>query len=233
MDPVQLAPMLYSIPLGGVNAFLIESDELILVDTGIPNSTDQILSAVQAIKRNPDELRHILVTHCHPDHAGSLAELKRRTGAAAYMHPVDAANTRIGKLSSEQKLKPTLGMEDLFRKSIGFGSAEYDAAEIDYEVNDGDELPLAGGILAIHVPGHSSGQLAFLWGEHNGVLFAADTASNMTGLNYHLGYVDFKEGKRDLVKLSALDFEIACFGHGDAILQGASLQFKQKWGAKG
>lgn len=229
MNAKQIVPGLYAIPLGGVNAFLIESDELVLVDTGVMGSTDKILGVVRAIGRESSDLRHILVTHCHPDHAGSLAELKRRTGAVAYMHPVDAAITRTGKLPPPD-LKPAPGMEAMFHELIAFEGAEYDAAEIDHEVHDGQELPIAGGIRAIHVPGHSAGQLTFLWGEHGGVLFAADAASNMMGLGYSLGYRDFEGGKRDLMKLAALDFEVACFAHGEAILPGASARFRQKWG---
>jgi glyoxylase-like metal-dependent hydrolase (beta-lactamase superfamily II) len=230
MSGEQVVPGLYAIPLGGVNAFLIDSDELILVDTGIPNSADTILQAVQAIGRKSSDVRHILVTHCHPDHAGSLAEVKRRTGASAYMHPHDAAITRTGKVAPD--LKPAPGMDDLFRQFIGFGRAEYDPAEIDHELHDGDELPIAGGIQAIHVPGHCTGQLAFLWRAAGEVLFAADTASNMMGLGYSLGYADFEEGKRSLRKLAALDFAVACFGHGQAIVEGASAQFRQKWGSE-
>lgn len=228
MSVKKIVPRLYEIPLGGVNAFLIDSDELTLIDTGIMNSADKILEAVQAIGKKSNDLRHILVTHCHPDHAGGLAELKKMTGALAYMHPVGAAITRTGKLT--QDLKPSPGMEDMFREFIGFDDAEYDAAEIEYEVHDGEELPIAGGIRAVHVPGHSAGQLAFLWGEHRRVLFAADAASNMMGLGYSLGYQDFEQGKRDLMQLAALDFDVACFGHGEAIVAGASAQFKQKWG---
>jgi glyoxylase-like metal-dependent hydrolase (beta-lactamase superfamily II) len=221
---------LYTIPLGGVNAFLIDSDELILVDTGTPGSADTILQAVRAIGRESGDVRHILVTHCHPDHAGSLAELKRRTGALAYMHPLEAAITRTGKVAPD--LSPAPGMEDLFRQFIGSGGAEYDPAEIEHELQDGDELPIAGGMRAIHVPGHCAGQLAFLWHAAGEVLFAGDTANNMMGLGYSLGYADFEEGKRSLAKLAALDFAVACFAHGPAIVAGASAQFRQKWGTE-
>ena len=227
MSVEQVVPGVYAIPLGVVNAFLIDSDELILVDTGIPNSAGTILEAVQAIGRKSSDLRHILVTHCHPDHAGSLAEVKKLTGASAYMHPLEAAITRTGTVAPD--LKPAPGMDDLFRQFIGFESARYDPAEIEHEVHDGDELLIGGGIRAIHVPGHCAGQLAFLWHASGGVLFAADTASNMMGLGYSLGYADFEKGKQDLLKLAALDFEIACFSHGEAITHGASEKFRQKW----
>ena len=229
MNYMQLASNLYAIPLDGVNAFLIDSDELILIDTGIPDSAEKILSVVHQINRKPEELQHILVTHCHPDHAGSLAELKRLTGASAYMHPIDAVVSRVG-IIPELKLKATPGMEEMFDRFIGNGGAVYEGAEIEYEVNDGEELPLAGGMRAIHVPGHSAGQLAFLWEKHKGVLFAADTSSNMMGLNYHLGYEDYELGKESLRQITTLNFEVACFGHGDAILKDASSQFRKKWG---
>ena len=230
MSLKQIVPGLYAVPLGGVNAFLIDSDELTLVDTGVENSADTILGAVQAIGRKRGDLRHILVTHCHPDHAGSLAELKRRTGAPAYMHPVGAAVTRTGVLTFD--LKPSPGMEDLFHALMGLDGAEYEPADIEHEVRDGEELPIAGGIRAIHLPGHSAGQLAFLWGDQGGVLFAGDAASNRTRLGYSPGYQDFEQGKRDLMKLAALDFDVACFAHGEAIVGGASAVFRRKWGTQ-
>jgi hypothetical protein len=38
------------------------------------------------------------------------------------------------------------------------------------------------------------------------------------------------EGLRSLAKIAALDFDIACFGHGSAITTQASAKFRQKWG---
>jgi|TARA_Y100000310_G_scaffold341624_1_gene441392 glyoxylase-like metal-dependent hydrolase (beta-lactamase superfamily II) len=232
MSVKQIVPGLYVIPLGPVNAFLIDSDGLTLIDTGYAKNAEKIMEAVQTIGRQPTDIRHILVTHCHPDHAGSLAALKQSTNAPAYMHPIDAAFVRTGKVPPHLKPAPGLVNNILFRIFIGFGGAEYPAAEVEHEIKDGDELGIAGGIRAIHVPGHCAGQLVFLWKEHNGVLFAADTASNMMGLGYSLGYEDLEEGKRSLTKISALDFDVACFGHGKAIVQGASAKFKLKWGTQ-
>lgn len=229
MTPKQIVPGLYTLPLGAVNAFLIDSDGLTLIDTGFGNSAEKIAAAVRDLGRQPGDIRHVLVTHCHPDHAGGLAALKRMTDAPAYMHPADAALVRTGKIPPHLKPAPGLLNYILFRIVIGFAGAEYEPAGVEREINDSDELPIAGGIRAIHVPGHCAGQLAFLWPKHGGVLFAADTASNMMGLGYSLGYEDLEEGQRSLAKLAALDFEVACFGHGKAIVQGAANQFRRKW----
>jgi len=97
---------------------------------------------------------------------------------------------------------------------------------IDREIDDGTELPIAGGLKAIHVPGHCAGQLAFLWPRRR-VLFAADACSNMMGLGYSLGYEDFALGQRALSKLAAFDFDVALFGHGSPITNGAAQKFRQ------
>jgi glyoxylase-like metal-dependent hydrolase (beta-lactamase superfamily II) len=227
--PKQLAPGLYILTLGAVNAFLIDSDGLALIDTGFANSPEKIIAAVQALGKKPGDIRHILVTHCHPDHAAGLAALKRITGAPAYMHPTDATIVRTGHVPPHLKPAPGLINNILFRIVVGFSPAEYEPAEVEHEIQAGAELPIAGGLRAIHVPGHCAGQLAFLWARHGGVLFAADAASNVMGLGYSLGYEDLEEGKRSLARLAALEFEVACFGHGKPILQGAAARFRKKW----
>lgn len=87
MGTRQILPGLYQISgrYSNGNVFLIDSGELILIDAGAPNNTKAIQEAVQAIGRQITDIRHILVTHCHRDHAGSLAAVKQITGAPAYM----------------------------------------------------------------------------------------------------------------------------------------------------
>jgi hypothetical protein len=99
MPPKLLVPGLYELAVGQVNCHLLDAGDegLVLVDTGYPGSAAAILEAVESLGRRPDDLRHIIVTHLHEDHAGSLAELKRQTGAASYMHAIDAEMTRAGK----------------------------------------------------------------------------------------------------------------------------------------
>src|ERR1700680_16289 len=229
MSATQIVQGLYVIPVGPVNTFLLQSsDGCTLIDSGLPGSADKILQAIGELGKQPKDIRHIVLTHAHPDHIGSFAALKKATGADAYMHPADATIATSGRGFRPMKAAPGLLTGIMFRMFVR-PVPSVEAALIEHLVQDGQQLPIASGLTAIHVPGHCAGQLAFLWPQHGGVLFAADTCSNMMGLGWSLGYEDFDEGKRSLKKLAALDFRVACFGHGKAILQNAADKFKEKW----
>jgi glyoxylase-like metal-dependent hydrolase (beta-lactamase superfamily II) len=223
---------LWQIGLGTVNAFLIDSigsGELTLIDSGFPNNAGKIVQAVESLGRKPTDIRHIIVTHCHPDHAGSLAAIKRLTNAPVYMHADAAAMVRKGESKRPMTAAPGLLRSLMFNLFVARSSSAIEACAIDYEIGDGTELPIAGGLRALHAPGHCAGQLVFLWPSRR-VLFVADAASNMLNFGLSLGYENLEEGLRSLARIAALDFDIACFGHGSAITAQAAAKFKQKWG---
>lgn len=221
---------LFAISVGPVNTFLLdEAEGCTLIDAGFPGKADAILQGLAEVGKKPGDVRHIAITHAHPDHIGGLAALKNATGAEVYMHPLDAAIAAAGK--GFRPITPTPGfingiMFRIFVRDI----RNVEPASIEHTVEDGEILPIANGLEAIHIPGHCLGQLAFLWPRHGGVLFAADACSNMMGLTWSLGYEDFEEGKRSLRKLAGHDFQMACFGHGKAISHDASARFRKKWG---
>jgi glyoxylase-like metal-dependent hydrolase (beta-lactamase superfamily II) len=230
---VEIVPDLYAIRLGYVNAFLIRSrDGLILVDTGLPGSESKILAAVAGLGYGPADVRHIFVTHLHADHTGSLAALKRATGAPATMHPIDAALTRRGETVRPFVAGPGLLNRLLFAATRFLRMpAGVEPAEIEREVHDNAELP--GGLTAIHAPGHAAGQLCFFWPRHGGVLIAADACGNLPRLGYSVLYEDLAVAEQTLARLARLEFQVACFGHGNPLLPDAAGRFRQKWGAAG
>jgi len=229
----QIVPGVYAISLGIVNAYLLDADGLTLIDTGTPGSAPKILDAVRSLGRQPSDIRQIIVTHAHGDHTGSLRALKAATGAPAYMHPADAALIRRGIAGRHIRPGPGLLARIVIPLLLMRGQPDQrvDPAEIEHKVQDGDVLPIGGGLRAIHVPGHCAGQLAFLWPHAGGVLFAADAVANMLGrLGASILYENLEQGMRDLYTLAAVDFATACFGHGRPIVGGASERFRQKWG---
>jgi glyoxylase-like metal-dependent hydrolase (beta-lactamase superfamily II) len=226
----QVVEGLWQINLGAVNAFLLGDGELTLIDTGMPNSEKKIVEAIESIGRKVTNLKHIVVTHCHPDHAGSVAALKRMSGARVYMHPVDAAMVRKGETARPMSPSPGLLRGLMYRMFIPKEPVPIEPCAIDQEINDGTELPMAGGLKAIHIPGQCAGQVALLWPRRR-VLFAADACANMPTFGYALCYENFEEGKKSLRKLAALDFDAAVFGHGGPIKTGAAQKFRQTFAA--
>jgi glyoxylase-like metal-dependent hydrolase (beta-lactamase superfamily II) len=100
---------------------------------------------------------------------------------------------------------------------------------VDVEVADGEELAIAGGIRALHTPGHTPGHLAFLLPRDGGVLFAGDAAANVFRLGMPIGMftADRQQAKESVRKLAALEFEVACFGHGRVLKGEANLKFRR------
>jgi glyoxylase-like metal-dependent hydrolase (beta-lactamase superfamily II) len=221
------------ISLGIVNAYLVESTELALIDAGASADPERVLAAVRQLGRKPSEIRHILVTHSHPDHCGGLAALKRVTGAAAYMHPLAAAVARGEESGRPLRASPGVLNRILVRAFIPRPPWRIPPVLAEHEVLDGDIIPVAGGIRAIHVPGHCAGQLAFHIARGGGVLLAADAAANLVRLDLMPGYEDIETGRRSLEKLAGFRFQVAGFGHGAPILSGAAERFRQKWGRAG
>jgi glyoxylase-like metal-dependent hydrolase (beta-lactamase superfamily II) len=98
-------------------------------------------------------------------------------------------------------------------------------------VRDSERLEIAGGMRVVAFPGHSAGQVGYLWERHGGVLFAGDPAANqLRRLDVAIVYEDYAQGMRDLAKLASLEYDTVCFGHGAPIVGGASAAVRRKWG---
>jgi glyoxylase-like metal-dependent hydrolase (beta-lactamase superfamily II) len=79
------------LPFNMVNAHLIRSDSgCILVDAGIPGSERSIADVLARHGLSFPDIRLIIVTHAHTDHAGSAARLRQLSGAPILAHQDDA-----------------------------------------------------------------------------------------------------------------------------------------------
>jgi glyoxylase-like metal-dependent hydrolase (beta-lactamase superfamily II) len=221
----------FRVTSGDMHVFLIVlPDGITLIDAGFPGTMPLIDEALKELGRRREDIHDILVTHSHPDHAGGLAEIKRATGAKAWMHPADAQMVREGKAFRSYKPAPGLRNWWFVRRVVDKSPHQYEPAEVENEVQPGDIIPIAGGIKAIGTPGHSAGQLAFLWPEDGGVLFPGDAANNTRGLQTAPLFEDRALGLDSLRQLAYEEFDVACFAHGEPIVGGASARFMDRWG---
>jgi glyoxylase-like metal-dependent hydrolase (beta-lactamase superfamily II) len=79
------------LPFNMVNAHLIRSDAgCVLVDAGIPGSERKITRALARHGLSFRDIKLIIVTHAHTDHAGSAARLRQLSGAPILAHQDDA-----------------------------------------------------------------------------------------------------------------------------------------------
>ncbi len=222
---------LYTVPLGFVNAFLIDSPRLILIDTGIPGSSRRIINALAELGKRPADIDLILLTHMHSDHVGSLADLQSLTRAQTGMHALDASLARIGETTRPGEPGPGWLNHLQYRLfNLVRGSGHLRPAVIDLELEDGQEVPGADGLCAIHTPGHTAGHLSYFWSKNGGILITGDAATHQGGLGLPFIFEDLNEGRRSLAKLSERAFEVAVFAHGKPIFSGASQMFREKWG---
>ena len=79
---MEIIPGVHAVPGTRISRiYLIEDNELTLVDTGMPWSVGRVFKYITSIGRQPSELSRILMTHSHPDHTGGAPGLRRRSNA--------------------------------------------------------------------------------------------------------------------------------------------------------
>ena len=222
----EIVPGVHAIDLGTVYAYLYhERDHLTLIDTGYADHAARVLQEIETIGRRPQDLAQIVVTHSHADHRGALAELVDRTGAQVLVHALDAPVVR-GEVPQPLPVLSDLEREPFEQIMAGF--VEPPPGPVDRELEDGDEIDLDGGAQAVHVPGHTAGSIAvYLPGRR--LLFSGDAAVAGPQGRLMVGVfnVDTQQARASFRKLAALDFEVACFGHGKPLDREASLAFRR------
>lgn len=75
------------VDLGSVSSYVVaRSGEGVLVDTGVAGSADAIESALTDLGLGWDSIAHVVLTHSHPDHVGSITEvMERAVDATGYV----------------------------------------------------------------------------------------------------------------------------------------------------
>lgn len=228
-----VVPGVHRINLGVVNVYVLQAEDgVTLIDAGMAATRPLLLRGLAAIGVQPRDIRRILVTHAHPDHTGALAYMKHASGARIYMHPDDAALVRQGRSLRPGLRPPPHPVFGVVVPLVLWAIPRHvDAVDTDQLVRDDERIEVASGMRVVGFPGHSAGQVGYLWERHGGVLFAGDPAANQLGrLDVAIVYEDYEQGKRDLATLASLSYETVCFGHGPPIIGGASTAVRRKWG---
>lgn len=155
--PLKLFGNTYYVGTDGLTALLVTSRAgHVLIDGGLPESAPRILANIEALGFRPRDVRWLLNSHEHFDHAGGLGLLQQATGAEIAASPPAAWVIERGTSGPSD---PQLGLGLDFPKAVGPVR----------RIADGDTIrvgPLA--IVARFTPGHTPGGTTWTWRDCEG-----------------------------------------------------------------
>ena len=140
------------------HVFLIDGGtELALIDVGAGMGVERILENIVRSGFDPKDVRTVILTHCHADHAGGLARLCR-----ALDRPV-VVGSPITRVRLESGDEHAVGLD--VAKFAGYYPSNYvlEPHAVDVEISGGDRIEV--GRLTMEVidtPGHCDGHVSFL-----------------------------------------------------------------------
>ncbi len=141
--PFRILGNLYYVGASDVTAYLLATPQgLILLDGGFAETAAQIEANVERLGFHLKDVKTLLNSHAHLDHAGGLAELKRATGSALAVSAADALLLARGG-----------------RGDFAFGDRKtFPPVVADRILKDGDTVSLGGAVMTAHLtPGHTAG----------------------------------------------------------------------------
>jgi len=204
---------LVSVPSAvSVNVFAVLETEVTLVDAGVAGSLGRIERGLAELRRTLGDVHRVVITHGHPDHAGTAAELEA-AGAEVCIHPADFERLQVGV--REALRRPSRGrlFASVVRPPTRF-----------HPLEDGDVLPVLGGLRVVHTPGHTPGSIC-LYAARDRILFTGDTLQVQRGrviFASRLYSDDYAAAKASVRRLAALDVATIVFSHYPPLTAGAN-----------
>ena len=199
----------------GINVVVLrDGDGVTLVDTGLdrPGLTARLARLGIA----PSEVTRVLLTHAHPDHTGGVRRL-RRSGSAASV-AIGADDLDVGRGLAEPPAPEHLGGRLLSRLPApgawGRASAVPDATALE----DGQRLPIAGGLEVVATPGHTVGHVAFHLPARD-VVIGGDVVFNVFSLRPSPAFLCWRTAPNlaSIARLVALDAATLALAHGQPV----------------
>ena len=200
---MELLPNVHAVKLLSCTGYLIAEERLTLIDAGLPGSRRPLERYLKRLGREFEELDRIICTHGHLDHIGGVRELAAG-GAEVLIHPDDLA-----------------GLAITFREAV---RARSRGPLLHYitphpgptvPIQDGDVLPVLGGLTVVHTPGHTPGSVC-LWAPRHQLLFTGDVLQVIRGRLTYASSVfshDYGAARQSVARLAELDPRVIALAH--------------------
>lgn len=153
-EPVRIFGNLYFVGTVPASTHIIDTgDGLIMLDAGYLEAIDEVALNMEKMGLSLSDLKYILLTHGHIDHAGAARRLREMTGAKI---AIGAADREY--VNGENDLTYAREFEMTF-----------EFFEPDILLSDGDVITLGGtSIRAVATPGHTPGAMSYFFNVTDG-----------------------------------------------------------------
>jgi len=203
-EPFQVYGNTYYVGTHDVSSVLVASPSgHVLIDGGDENSPKLIVAHIRQLGFRIEDVKYILNSHVHRDHAGGIAALQRLSGAMVLSSVNGEVVLRTGRTGADDPqltdLPPTMP-----------------AAANTHALRDGEVVragPLA--ITAHYTPGHTAGGMSWTWDSSEGGKSAhmvyADSLSAIAAAPFrYRGYPTYPTARTDLEHSIALVAALPC-----------------------
>ena len=149
--PFRIYGNTYYVGPHGLSSILITSDSgHVLIDGALPESVQQIVANVRSLGFRIEDVKLILSSHVHFDHAGGIAELQRMSGARVMASRWSAAVMKAGGVGRDD---PQYGVV------AGIAPVKHVR-----ELRDGEIFRVGEIVMTAHLtPGHTPGGTSWTW----------------------------------------------------------------------
>ena len=149
--PFRIFGNTYYVGPHGLSSVLITSDTgHVLIDGALPESAQQIAANIRSLGFRVEDVKLILNSHVHFDHAGGIAELQRLSGARVVASKWSAAVLKkngVGRGDPQYGVVPPIALV----KNVK-------------ELRDGESFRAGGIVMTAHLtPGHTPGGTSWTW----------------------------------------------------------------------
>lgn len=200
--PFRVYGSTYYVGTYGLSAVLLADPAgLVLIDGDLPESAPQIAAHIRALGFRVEDVRYILNSHAHFDHAGGIAELQRLSGAQVVASTSGAFEMEHGGADPED---PQAGIAPVFP-----------AVRNVRVIADGDAVTLGAlRVTAHYTPGHTPGSTSWTWdaceAERCEHVVYADSLTAISADGYRFGDPGHPQRAADFRRAIAVVAELPC-----------------------
>ena len=209
-EPFAVYGNTYYVGTGGLSAVLITSPAgHVLIDVGAPKSPARIAEHIRKLGFKVEDIRYILNSHAHHDHAGGIAELQKLSGATVLASP---ASLKLISSGQPDKTDPQ------FRHLVPMTPVKKVRA-----IHHGEVVRLGPIALTAHfTPGHTKGGTSWTWqSKENGRtanMVYADSLYALSGddvrFSDNKGYPDAKAAVEESIsRVASLKCDVLVAAH--------------------